>query len=112
MSVELAHSVLACVAADDGGHEDSPNSVACSSGYQDDDANAGGIGRISRSDAQARSDYGYNGIAKDGDDFERDHRPVLCPEETGFSYIMGLTGTARYACYGRLSQRFRFRSTA
>ena len=43
------------VAADDGGHEDGPNSLLGS--YQDDDANAGGSAHFAI-DAQARSDYG------------------------------------------------------
>src|SRR6202142_4487963 len=60
------------VAADDGGHEDSPN-VADSPnarlgqyqlfGYQDDDDNAGGASHFGIDD-QARIDYGYNGIVQ------------------------------------------------
>jgi hypothetical protein len=47
------------VAADDGGHEDSPN--AALGGYADDDDNAGGQSHFAV-DNQARLDYGYNGI--------------------------------------------------
>ena len=48
------------VAADDGGHEDRlPNPF----GWTDDDANAGGSAHFGI-DAQARSDFGYNGIAQ------------------------------------------------
>src|SRR5579863_4056796 len=47
------------VAADDGGHEDrTPNPF----GWMDDDANAGGSAHFGI-DAQARTDYGYEGIA-------------------------------------------------
>ena len=49
------------VAADDGGHQDSPNNVV--GGYQDDDPNAGGAQHFGV-DHQARIDYGYNGIEK------------------------------------------------
>ncbi|HXP29520.1 MAG TPA: tannase/feruloyl esterase family alpha/beta hydrolase [Stellaceae bacterium] len=46
------------VAADDGGHEDSPSNPF---GWSDDDANAGGSAHFGI-DEQARIDYGYNGI--------------------------------------------------
>ena len=49
------------VAADDGGHEDAPGNPAL--GWIDDDANAGGSAHFGV-DEEARTDYGYNGIAK------------------------------------------------
>jgi Tannase and feruloyl esterase len=49
------------VASDDGGHEDAPGNP--SFGWIDDDSNAGGTAHFAI-DAQSRSDYGYNGIAK------------------------------------------------
>jgi Tannase and feruloyl esterase len=49
------------VAADDGGHEDTPN--AALGGYSDDDDNSGGPSHFGVDD-QARLDYGYNGIVQ------------------------------------------------
>ena len=49
------------MAADDGGHEDTPGNPAFN--WIDDDSNAGGTGHFGL-DEQARVDYGYNGIAK------------------------------------------------
>ena len=49
------------VATDDGGHEDAPGNPLL--GWTDDDANAGGSAHFAV-DEQARTDYGYNGIAE------------------------------------------------
>jgi len=90
------------VAADDGGHEDSPNSLL--GGYQDDDANAGGSAHFGI-DAQARSDYGYNGIEKTAT-ISKQIIVQYYGLEAGFSYIMGCSNGGRDAMVA--SQKFPF----
>jgi Tannase and feruloyl esterase len=90
------------VAADDGGHEDKPNSLL--GGYQDDDANAGGSAHFGI-DAQARSDYGYNGIEKTAT-ISKQIIVQYYGLEAGFSYIMGCSNGGRDAMVA--SQRFPF----
>ena len=96
--VELAQGWA--VAADDGGHEDSPNSLL--GGYQDDDANAGGSAHFAI-DAQARSDYGYNGIEKTAT-ISKQIIAQYYGLEAGFSYIMGCSNGGRDAMVA--SQKF------
>ncbi|MGA9034902.1 MAG: tannase/feruloyl esterase family alpha/beta hydrolase, partial [Pseudolabrys sp.] len=79
------------VAADDGGHEDSPNNVV--GGYQDDDPNAGGAQHFGV-DHQARIDYGYNGIEKT----TKISKQIIAEyygRAVDFSYIMGCSNGGR-----------------
>lgn len=79
------------VAADDGGHEDkAANSVG---GYQDDDTNAGGSGHFGV-DAQARSDYGYNGIEKTAT-ISKQIISSYYGLDTVYSYIVGCSNGGR-----------------
>src|ERR1700730_1446438 len=96
--VELAQGWA--VAADDGGHEDSLNSLL--GGYQDDDANAGGSAHFGI-DAQARSDYGYNGIEKTAT-ISKQIIAQYYGLDAGFSYIMGCSNGGRDAMVA--SQKF------
>ncbi len=98
--VELAQGWA--VAADDGGHEDRPNSLL--GPYQDDDANAGGSAHFAI-DAQARSDYGYNGIEKTAT-ISKQIIAQYYGLEAGFSYIMGCSNGGRDAMVA--SQKFPF----
>src|SRR5581483_6713402 len=88
------------VAADDGGHEDRPNSAL--GGYQDDDSNAGGSAHFGI-DEQARIDYGYNGIEKTATLSKQ-----IIAEYYGlnvvYSYIMGCSNGGRDAM--KASQKF------
>lgn len=88
------------VAADDGGHEDSASNVV--GGYQDDDANAGGSAHFAI-DAQARRDYGYNGIEKTTT-VAKQIISYYYNRDTDYSYIIGCSNGGRDAMVA--SQRF------
>src|SRR6478672_804311 len=79
------------VAADDGGHEDKSANVL--GGYQDDDANAGGSAHFGI-DAQARNDYGYNGIEKTAT-ISKEIISQYYGLETAYSYIVGCSNGGR-----------------
>jgi hypothetical protein len=81
------------VAADDGGHEDVPGNPAFS--WTDDDNNAGGTAHFAI-DAQSRSDYGYNGIAKTSEVSKQiiQHYYGSAPQ---FSYLWGCSNGGRDA---------------
>src|ERR1700736_2945461 len=96
--VELAQGWA--VAADDGGHEDSPNSLL--GGYQDDDANAGGSAHFAI-DALARRDYGHNGIEQTAT-ISKQIIANYYGLDTVYSYIMGCSNGGRDAMVA--SQRF------
>jgi hypothetical protein len=88
------------VAADDGGHEDKATNPV--GGYQDDDANAGGAQHFGV-DAQARADYGYNGIEKTA----TISKMIIADyygQAASFSYIMGCSNGGRDGMVA--SQRF------
>jgi feruloyl esterase len=81
------------VAVDDGGHEDNaPNPLGT---YQDDDANAGGSAHFAI-DAQARRDYGYNGIEKTATTAKQ-IISYFYGLDTVYSYIMGCSNGGRDA---------------
>ncbi|KJC38093.1 esterase [Bradyrhizobium sp. LTSP885] len=90
------------VAADDGGHEDSASNAV--GGYQDDDANAGGSAHFAI-DAQARRDYGYNGIEKTAV-ISKEIISYYYSLDTEYSYIMGCSNGGRDAMVA--SQKFPF----
>jgi feruloyl esterase len=96
--VELAQGWA--VADDDGGHEDS--AINAVGGHQDDDPKAGGLAHFAI-DAQARRDYGYNGIEKTAmvSKLIISHYYGL---DTVYSYIMGCSNGGRDAMVA--SQRF------
>lgn len=94
------------VAANDGGHEDSANNVV--GGHQDDDVNAGGSAHFAI-DAQARRDYGYNGIEKTAT-ISKQIISYFYGLDTVYSYIMGCSNGGRDAMMA--SQRFPGCSTA
>ncbi|WP_426609168.1 tannase/feruloyl esterase family alpha/beta hydrolase [Bradyrhizobium sp. McL0616] len=81
------------VAADDGGHEDNASNAV--GGYQDDDANAGGSAHFAI-DAQARRDYGYNGIEKTATTAKQ-IISYFYGLDTVYSYIMGCSNGGRDA---------------
>jgi hypothetical protein len=81
------------VAADDGGHEDSAANVV--GGYQDDDANAGGSAHFGI-DAQARDDYGYNGIEQTTT-ISKQIIAAYYGLETVYAYIVGCSNGGRDA---------------
>jgi len=88
------------VAANDGGHEDSPNNPL--GGYQDDDANAGGSAHFGV-DHQARVDYGYNGIEKTAT-VSKQIIAYYYGLDVDYSYIMGCSNGGRDAM--KASQKF------
>src|SRR5439155_7178471 len=81
------------VAANDGGHEDSPNNPL--GGYQDDDPNAGGSAHFAV-DHQARVDYGYNGIEKTAT-VSKQIIAYYYGLDVDYSYIMGWSNGGRDA---------------
>src|SRR5438132_1337691 len=81
------------VAANDGGHEDSPNNPL--GGYQDDDPNAGGSAHFAV-DHQARVDYGYNGIEKTAT-VSKQIIAYYYGLDVDYSYIMGCSNVGRDA---------------
>lgn len=88
------------VAADDGGHEDSASNLV--GGHQDDDANAGGSAHFAI-DAQARRDYGYNGLEKTAT-ISKQIISYFYGLDAAYSYIMGCSNGGRDAMMA--SQRF------
>lgn len=88
------------VAADDGGHEDNASNPV--GGHQDDDANAGGSAHFAI-DAQARRDYGYNGIEKTAT-ISKQIISYYYGLDTVYSYITGCSNGGRDAMMA--SQRF------
>ncbi|WP_315833725.1 tannase/feruloyl esterase family alpha/beta hydrolase [Bradyrhizobium prioriisuperbiae] len=88
------------VAANDGGHEDSAQNMV--GGHQDDDPNAGGTAHFAI-DAQARRDYGYNGIEKTAT-ISKQIISSYYGLDTVYSYIMGCSNGGRDAMVA--SQRF------
>jgi feruloyl esterase len=81
------------VAADDGGHEDSPVNLV--GGYSDDDENSGGKSHFGV-DEQARLDYGYNGIEQTTT-IAKEIIAAYYGQGPGFSYFWGCSNGGRDA---------------
>jgi feruloyl esterase len=88
--VELAQGFA--VAANDGGHEDSPGNPLLG-GYQDDDATAGGSQHFGI-DEQSRIDYGYNGIEKTAT-ISKAIIASYYGQDVEYSYLMGCSNGGR-----------------
>jgi Tannase and feruloyl esterase len=82
------------VAADDGGHEDTPGNSGLG-GYQDDDSNAGGSAHFAI-DGHARTDYGYNGIEQTAT-LSKQIIAEYYGLDVVYSYIMGCSNGGRDA---------------